>query len=338
MTRWQFWLRAAAVDLVLHQQCYEAVAEDLATSGGDCGSEAPSMVLRRGGSGSRSPCQPAYSLHVLHGQPLPRLIPFTTAHLLANRRAMKWPSLPLLRQTFTTTTTSILTLKVKCYRGPTSPSEFNPSDELAGVEEEIILESDSDIVEEVHPVDEDSNYVDDMKDRSNTSDMDSNLSNLIIHEEESLRKHIQNVKVSTIGVGVMRYIANKLTREFRKGRAFDGWLEGTLSFPLMYKYENYSDRYYEEDPKAGRRTPTWCDRILSHGKGFKLLNYRRTELKLFDHRPVIATFMVEVEVFCVRRLQRALTFTNEEVKNEEFEIGLEMGMSHLQTEEVNLYI
>ncbi|CAN1268078.1 Type IV inositol polyphosphate 5-phosphatase 3, partial [Linum perenne] len=229
----------------------------------------------------------------------------------------------------------------------------------------------------------------------------------------SLRKHIQNVKVSTVGVGVMGYIGNKkdgdelkrnsdvyeihrrthfhsaagvglpkgikeheriiwlgdlnyrinlsyertreliakkewsnlaqydqvqLTREFRKGRAFDGWLEGTLGFPPTYKYENNSDRYYGEDPKAGRRTPAWCDRILSHGKGFKLLNYRRTELKLSDHRPVTATFMVEVEVFCARRLQRALTFTNAEVENEEVEIGLEMGMSHLQTEEVNLYI
>ncbi|CAN1268083.1 Type IV inositol polyphosphate 5-phosphatase 3, partial [Linum perenne] len=131
---------------------------------------------------------------------------------------------------------------------------------------------------------------------------------------------------------------DQLTREFRKGRAFDGWLEGTLGFPPTYKYENNSDRYYGEDPKAGRRTPAWCDRILSHGKGFKLLNYRRTELKLSDHRPVTATFMVEVEVFCARRLQRALTFTNAEVENEEVEIGLEMGMSHLQTEEVNLYI
>ncbi|CAN1802105.1 Type IV inositol polyphosphate 5-phosphatase 3 [Linum perenne] len=504
---------------------------------------------------------------------LQEIVPLNAVNIFGaedNRPVTKWEN--IIRDTLNRIRP--LRSKVKCYSDPTSPSKFNPSDELAGVEEEIILESDSDIGEEVHPVDEDSNYVDDMKDRLNTGDMDSNLCNLIIHEEEdlqrqpsqktlnrlncihnddssrnleevgaqqcrrltkmlsgseriglnwpdpqlnllpqhvsrrpgsfkrinsftatksfatynsfksvandmqsgiallaeidlesllnhkrrssyvrivskqmvgifvtvwirrSLRKHIQNVKVSTVGVGVMGYIGNKgsisvsmsvyqtpfcfvcchltsgekdgdelkrnsdvyeihrrthfhstagvglpksikeheriiwlgdlnyrinlsyertreliakkewsnlaqydqLTREFRKGRAFDGWLEGTLGFPPTYKYENNSDRYYGEDPKAGRRTPAWCDRILSHGKGFKLLNYRRTELKLSDHRPVTATFMVEVEVFCARRLQRALTFTNAEVENEEVEIGLEMGMSHLQTEEVNLYI
>ncbi|CAN1235244.1 Type IV inositol polyphosphate 5-phosphatase 3 [Linum perenne] len=223
-----------------------------------------------------------------------------------------------------------------------------------------------------------------------------------------LRKHIQNVKVSTVGVGVMGYIGNKkegdeikrnadvheihkrtnfrsvaavglpksisdherivwlgdlnyrinlsyektreliadkqfsalaeydqrqLTREFRKGRVFDGWREGTLTFPPTYKYEFNSSRYCGEDPKAGRRTPAWCDRILSYGKGFRLLSYRRTELKLSDHRPVTATYMVEVEVFCPRRLQRALTYTDAEIGSEEVEIGLDVGMS-LQLQQI----
>ncbi|CAN1180992.1 Type IV inositol polyphosphate 5-phosphatase 3, partial [Linum perenne] len=69
------------------------------------------------------------------------------------------------------------------------------------------------------------------------------------------------------------------------------------------------------------------------GKDSIYLNYMRTKLKLYDHRPVTATFMVEVEVFYARRLQRALAFTNAEVQNEEVEIGLEMGISHLQIEE-----
>lgn len=60
-----------------------------------------------------------------------------------------------------------------------------------------------------------------------------------------------------------------------------------------------------------------CDRVLSYGKGMKLLNYRRTELKLSDHRPVTATYIVEVESFSPRKLQRALTFTNAEIENEE---------------------
>lgn len=49
----------------------------------------------------------------------------------------------------------------------------------------------------------------------------------------------------------------------------------------------------------------------------ELLSYRRTELKLSDHRPVTATYMVEVEVFSPRKLQRALTFTDAEIENEE---------------------
>ncbi|KAI4346549.1 hypothetical protein L6164_007438 [Bauhinia variegata] len=85
---------------------------------------------------------------------------------------------------------------------------------------------------------------------------------------------------------------DQLGRELKNG-TFDGWSEGTLNFPPTYKYEINSDKYYGQDPKAGRRTPAWCDRILSYGKGMRLLNYRRSELKFSDHRPVAATYMAE---------------------------------------------
>jgi hypothetical protein len=49
----------------------------------------------------------------------------------------------------------------------------------------------------------------------------------------------------------------QLVRELRKGRAFDGWSEGTLNFAPTYKYEMNSDKYFGEDPKAGRRIPAW---------------------------------------------------------------------------------
>ncbi|GJN15061.1 hypothetical protein PR202_gb01949 [Eleusine coracana subsp. coracana] len=49
-----------------------------------------------------------------------------------------------------------------------------------------------------------------------------------------------------------------------------------------------------------------CDRILSHGKGIKLLSYKRSELTFSDHRPVTAVYMVETEVLRHRKLQRAL--------------------------------
>ncbi|XP_022773448.1 type IV inositol polyphosphate 5-phosphatase 3-like isoform X2 [Durio zibethinus] len=110
---------------------------------------------------------------------------------------------------------------------------------------------------------------------------------------------------------------DQLVRELRKGRTFDGWAEGALNFAPTYKYELNSEKYYGEDPKVGRRTPAWCDRILSHGKGMRQLSYRRTELKLSDHRPVTAIYVAEVEVFCPWKLQRALTYTNAEIENEE---------------------
>ncbi|KGN46110.1 type IV inositol polyphosphate 5-phosphatase 3 isoform X2 [Cucumis sativus] len=116
--------------------------------------------------------------------------------------------------------------------------------------------------------------------------------------------------------------SDQLLRELRKGRAFDGWTEGNLSFAPTYKYENNSDKYYGEDPKVGRRTPAWCDRILSYGKGLKLCSYRRTEIKFSDHRPVTATYVAEVEVFCPRKLQRALTFTDAEIENEEIALDV----------------
>uniref|UniRef100_A0A1D1XET1 Type I inositol 1,4,5-trisphosphate 5-phosphatase 1 n=2 Tax=Anthurium amnicola TaxID=1678845 RepID=A0A1D1XET1_9ARAE len=107
---------------------------------------------------------------------------------------------------------------------------------------------------------------------------------------------------------------DQLKRELKKGRAFDGWSEGVLNFPPTYKYEPNSEDYFGEDPKLGRRTPAWCDRILSFGKGMRLLKYNRSELKLSDHRPVTAIFVAEVEVFSHRRLQRALTFTDAEIE------------------------
>ncbi|CAA0841998.1 DNAse I-like superfamily protein [Striga hermonthica] len=129
--------------------------------------------------------------------------------------------------------------------------------------------------------------------------------------------------------------ADQLGKEFKKGRAFDGWSEGTLNFAPTYKYELNSESYIGEDPRAGRRTPAWCDRILSFGTGIRLLNYRRCEVRLSDHRPVTATYMVEVEVFSPRKLQRALTFTDAEVEHEDIitDVGLGSGMGLLRSGE-----
>lgn len=121
---------------------------------------------------------------------------------------------------------------------------------------------------------------------------------------------------------------DQLKRELRKGRAFDGWAEGVLEFAPTYKYEigppapargkkKGRSRYIGDDGKGGRRTPAWCDRVLSYGKGIRLLRYARAEMAMSDHRPVAATYGAEVEVFCGRKLQRALTLTKAEVERGE---------------------
>ncbi|KAL5195345.1 Type IV inositol polyphosphate 5-phosphatase 3 [Glycine soja] len=410
--------------------------------------------------------------------------------------------------------------KMKSFSDPPSPSKFKPSDDAPDIEQEILLESDGDIGEEVHPLDEEYNVYEGGADKPITDEeaLNTNLQASVaadiantgepvgndlqrqfsdgkrlnrlncFRDENSteknghiifstgqsfsasksfrtcqtfkqtiddigllaeidlealmkrkrrssyvrivskqmvgifitiwvrrcLRKHIQNLKVSTVGVGVMGYIGNKgsisismsiyqtlfcficthltagekegdehkrnadvreihqrthfysladigvprkildheriiwlgdlnyrinlsyektrdfiskkqwskliekdqLTKELEKG-VFDGWSEGKLNFPPTYKYEINSEKYYGEDPKVGRRTPSWCDRILSYGTGMRLLRYGRTELRFSDHRPVTATYMAEVEVFSPRKLQKALTFTDAEIENEE---------------------
>ncbi|KAL0877843.1 hypothetical protein Bca101_027549 [Brassica carinata] len=109
---------------------------------------------------------------------------------------------------------------------------------------------------------------------------------------------------------------DQLVKEYKKGRAFDGWSEGTLQFAPTYKYQAHSEEYTGANGKATVRKPAWCDRILSYGRGMRLVHYRRTEHKFSDHRPVTATYMAEVEVFSARKLQRMLTFTDAEIEDE----------------------
>ncbi|RWR89749.1 type I inositol polyphosphate 5-phosphatase 2 [Cinnamomum micranthum f. kanehirae] len=204
-----------------------------------------------------------------------------------------------------------------------------------------------------------------------------------------LRRHINNLKVSPVGVGLMGYMGNKgsvsvsmslfqtrlcfvcshltsghklggsteaqifwfgdlnyrlnmldddvrklvaqkrwdeltnsdqLSRELRSGHVFDGWKEGLIQFPPTYKYEINSDRFVGENLKEGekKRSPAWCDRILWLGKGIKQLFYGRAEYRISDHRPVSSMFLVEVEVFDHRKLQKVLNFSKAKVHPEDF--------------------
>ncbi|KAL3598750.1 hypothetical protein D5086_006668 [Populus alba] len=114
--------------------------------------------------------------------------------------------------------------------------------------------------------------------------------------------------------------SDQLSRELSSGRVFEGWKEGAINFPPTYKYEINSDTYVGENPKEGekKRSPAWCDRILWLGKGIKQLSYKRSELRLSDHRPVSSMFLVEVEVLDHRKLKKALNVNSAAVHPEIF--------------------
>ncbi|CAN0839645.1 Type I inositol polyphosphate 5-phosphatase 10 [Linum grandiflorum] len=90
---------------------------------------------------------------------------------------------------------------------------------------------------------------------------------------------------------------DQLKIERDKGRVFKGWKEGKIYFAPTYKYSWNSDIYAGEalDSKNKRRTPAWCDRILWHGSGMQQMSYVRKEYRFSDHRPVCATFLVDVD-------------------------------------------
>ncbi|VAI49261.1 unnamed protein product [Triticum turgidum subsp. durum] len=90
---------------------------------------------------------------------------------------------------------------------------------------------------------------------------------------------------------------DQLMIERQAGRVFKGWKEGKIYFAPTYKYKLNSDTYAGETTKSKRkrRTPSWCDRILWHGKGIEQLQYIRGEHRFSDHRPVCSVFVVEAD-------------------------------------------
>ncbi|OEL31880.1 Type IV inositol polyphosphate 5-phosphatase 9 [Dichanthelium oligosanthes] len=92
---------------------------------------------------------------------------------------------------------------------------------------------------------------------------------------------------------------DQLLFEFSRGRHFEGWQEGLITFSPTYKYHPNSDQYYWcFDGARGekKRAPAWCDRILWRGKGLKQVHYETCNYRLSDHRPVRAVFHAECDV------------------------------------------
>lgn len=79
-----------------------------------------------------------------------------------NRPILKWET--IIRDTLNRVRPA--KAKIKSFSDPPSPSKFKASEDIPDIEEEILLESDSDIGEEIHPVDEEISGFDEVKTES----------------------------------------------------------------------------------------------------------------------------------------------------------------------------
>uniref|UniRef100_A0AC34GS00 Phosphoinositide 5-phosphatase n=1 Tax=Panagrolaimus sp. ES5 TaxID=591445 RepID=A0AC34GS00_9BILA len=88
---------------------------------------------------------------------------------------------------------------------------------------------------------------------------------------------------------------DQLTEQRKAGNVFHGFEEGRITFAPTYKYDTFSDDY---DTSEKCRAPAWTDRILWKDepteKLVKLIEYRRSELRTSDHRPVAALYKLDV--------------------------------------------
>jgi endonuclease/exonuclease/phosphatase family metal-dependent hydrolase len=91
-------------------------------------------------------------------------------------------------------------------------------------------------------------------------------------------------------------LASRRKNPWFKLRSFH---ELPITFPPTYKYDVGTDNY---DTSEKKRAPAWCDRILYRGKSrIQQLDYRRHEVRVSDHRPVTASFQIEIKKISPKR-------------------------------------
>jgi hypothetical protein len=74
---------------------------------------------------------------------------------------------------------------------------------------------------------------------------------------------------------------------------FDHYDEAKITFLPTYKFDLGTDTY---DTSEKGRIPAWTDRVLRKGNNIRQINYNSAPLRFSDHRPVYATFEVDVSL------------------------------------------
>lgn len=84
-----------------------------------------------------------------------------------------------------------------------------------------------------------------------------------------------------------------LSRKRNPGFRLRAFAESPITFAPTYKYNVGTDEY---DTSEKKRSPAWCDRILTRGLRVSCTEYRRWDgIRASDHRPVSGRFSVQVK-------------------------------------------
>ncbi|XP_055345487.1 inositol polyphosphate 5-phosphatase OCRL-like [Paramacrobiotus metropolitanus] len=100
---------------------------------------------------------------------------------------------------------------------------------------------------------------------------------------------------------------DQLRQQMEQKRVFQGFREGAIHFRPTYKYDVGSDQW---DSSEKSRIPSWCDRVLWQARDDACVQQRvydsRPQLRISDHKPVVALFEVGVRVVERAREKRVL--------------------------------
>ncbi|KTW29766.1 hypothetical protein T552_00973 [Pneumocystis carinii B80] len=119
--------------------------------------------------------------------------------------------------------------------------------------------------------------------------LNGDLNYRIDMRRDTILEHIRNKDYQSLFEKDQLILQRKKNPGFRL-RLFS---EAEINFPPTYKYDIGTDEY---DTSEKKRSPAWCDRIFYRGDSrMKCTSYRQLNVRISDHRPVVATFSIKVK-------------------------------------------
>ncbi|CAL6410326.1 unnamed protein product [Bathycoccus prasinos] len=157
-------------------------------------------------------------------------------------------------------------------------------------------------------------------------------------EHVRLKSNEAELNASSFRASASNYIPllkhDQLLNEMQSGNVLPGYREGSIEFPMTYKFKpgdvanDFNDDFddgesnstkADDKEEKKKRAPAWCDRVLWKGDDLQLLGYRdHDEIYHSDHKPVSATFELKCRTVDYNgRLERTLTDLQRKLDAEE---------------------